>query len=1445
MNLVSGALKRPITVVVIVLSLLIFSLLAATKIPIDIFPKLNLPTIYVIESYGGMSPQQMEGFFATGMQDQFLYINGIKNIESKNIQGLTLIKLSFYETTDMAEASAQVALQVNRAMKLFPPGALPPQVIRFDASSLPVGQLVLSSKTKSLKEISDLASTRIRPMFATVPGLSAPPPFGANSRTVVVSVDPAKLRSYNISPDEVVEQIAKSNVMSPSGNLRAGNIMYVTTMNTLEQTVDEFSKIPLRTKDGTAVFISDVAKVADAADITVDYALINGKRSVYIPVVKTADASTWDVVKKLKATMPDMQSLLPDDVQISYAFDQSVFVINAVKSLITEGALGALLTGLMVLLFLRDWRSSLVVIITIPVSIICTVLLLNLAGQTINIMTLSGLALAVGVLVDQATVTIENIHQHLEMGKDMRDAVFDACKEIAFPLLLILLCILAVFAPSFLMSGVPKAMFLPLSLSIGFAMIISFFLAQSLVPILSNWLLKEDMFKYKHGHFHAHAGEAFNAEEVDQVKQHIKDQKKDPHKNDFFEHVKMRFMNILGRMMAQRKLIVVFYGAIVLGLVVICMERIGQDLMPRTNTGQFQLRIKEPDGTRLEKTENVLKDVLAIIDTTVQHHVEISSAYVGLIPSSYGSSNLYVFNTGTHEAVLQVNLDEGYKMKMDDLKDALRKNISYRFPELRMSFEPIDLTDKIMSQGASSPIEIRVAGKDFAQISAYADTLTGKLKKIDYLRDVQIQQPLAFPTVNMTIDRMKAAQFGLSVEDIGRSVTASTSSSRFTQKVLWLDEKSAYTYQVQVQVPEYSMDNINALKEIPLIKGQNRPVLSDVASFNIVQTPGEYDRSGPRRFLTVGANVYKKDLGTATKDVQNAINTLGKPAKGITIQLKGMSSLLTETLDGLQTGLVFAVIVIFLLLAANYESFKLGLTVLVTVPAVILGALLMLLATGSTLNLQSYMGMIMSIGVSVANAILIVTNAEHLRLDYRDAKRAAITAAGIRLRPILMTSLAMIAGMIPMASGMGEAGEQTAPLGRAVIGGLIASTLAALYILPLAFAWVQQKTSFKSPSLLPKIKNMKLSTTATQLTIVLLTGALIGFSSCSSDHKPVDITDKKTATDKPANPQDDYASVTQKSLSTTIQLPGEFRPFEYVDIYPKANGFVKQVLVDRGSIVKKGQVLMILEAPEINQQALTGKAEVAKAKEIYMNSKDRYERLLQAAKTPGAVAPYELQSAKSKMESDDAGYQAQQASYAALNVSEDYLTVRAPFDGVITQRNIHPGALVGPSSKNSEGPMLVLQQENKLRLVVHVPEAVASTIKKEGEVSFELTALPGKDYRASISRRSGAINTDVRSEAIEIDVTTNDNSIKPGMYAEVKVPLLSSAESYLVPTSSIVHSTQGNYIVAVDAQKRKRFITIQEGMNMKDSVEIFGALKGIQQVLKNPTADTREDIAAN
>jgi multidrug efflux pump subunit AcrB len=1069
MNLIRTALQKPIAIIVVVMGLLFFGIKSTRDIKIDIFPDLNLPAIYVSQPYGGMSPQQMEGFIATNYQNLFLYVTGVKDIEAKNIQGLTMIKISFYEGTNMAQAAAEVTAMANRAFSSMPSGTQPPFIIRFDASTLPIGQLALSSPTRSNNELQDLAMTVVRPSFSRIAGLTSPAPFGGNSRTIVIHVDPEQMRSHHLTADQVVAAIKDNNQISPAGNVRIGDITYLTPANTVIRTVKEFENIPLVMGDGPTVFVRDVAKVEDAADVTSSYAVINGKRSVYLPIIKTADASTWTVVNNLKGALPNIQKLLPEDVKISFVFDQSVYVINAVKSLISEGVIGAVLTALMVLLFLGDRRSAYIVIITIPVSIIIGVMLLKLFGQTINIMTLSGLALAIGILVDESTVTIENIHQHLEMGKPKAQAVWHACQEIAFPKLLILLCILAVFAPSFTMTGVPRAMFMPLSLAIGFSMIASYLLSQTLVPILANWMLKEEKFKH-HNRPHVHSNDARKT--AGYIETEIADEKQHAKTISGFDRFKLRFIGWLEALLKRRKLVIGAYFLGIIGIVVLCMSIIGRDILPKLNNGQFQLRLKEPTGTRLERTETMLIKSTEILKEMVgAKNIDITSSFIGTHPSSYSTNPIYLFMATPNEAVLQVNMKEDYKVNMDEFKEKLRKRIHEQMPEVKMSFEPIDLTDKVMSQGAATPIEIAVMGKNLKESVPFAKRVMEEMKKIPYLRDVQINQPMDYPAIRINIDRERAGQLGVSVTDIAKSLTASTSSSRFTEKNNWLDERNATSYFVQISVPENEMSSINDMAAIPVSKDKSRPSLGDVATLSADTIVGEYDRIGAVRIVSIGANIYKKDLGNASAAVAAAIKRAGEPPRGITVEKRGLMNLLGETLDSLQSGLAVAIVVILLLLAANFQSFKVALVVISTIPAVLAGSLIMLLITGSTLNLQSYMGIIMSVGVSVANAILLITNAEKLRLENHDARRSALEGTSIRLRPILMTSIAMVAGMIPMASGLGEAGDQTAPLGRAVIGGLIASTFASLFILPLIFSWVQQKSTVKSVSLDPEDEN--------------------------------------------------------------------------------------------------------------------------------------------------------------------------------------------------------------------------------------------------------------------------------------------------------------------------------------------------------------------------------------
>ena len=1088
MNLIRFALRKPITILVLVAGLFFFGIKAVTNIKIDIFPNIDLPVIYISHPYGGLTPDQMEAYFGKNYVNLMLYVSGVKTIETKNIQGLTLMKLTFYEGTNMAQAAAEVTAFSNRAQTIFPPGTTPPFIIRFDASTLPVGQLILSSDKRNNNELQDLANVYVRAGFSSIPGLVAPAPFGGNSRTIVIKADPDLLRSHDLTPDQLVAALRINNQTTPAGTVRIGDKNYFTPANTTLKAVKDFENIPLFTGGVQNLYIKDVATVEDGADITAGYVLVNGRRSVYLPITKSASASTWDVVQNLKKAIPRFQALLPDDVKLTYEFDQSTYVINSVKSLLSEGAIGAVLTGLMVLIFLGDPRGALIVILTIPTCIISGVLFLHLFGQTINIMTLSGLALAIGILVDESTVTIENIHQHLDMGKPKALAIWDACKEIAFSKLLILLCILAVFAPAFTMGGIPGSLFLPLALAIGFSMITSYFMAQTLVPVLANWMMKGHKKTGKTKSSFVSKGRTEDDEEFIESgisKESEKDtwQQRDipqaqagyhGKKITGFERFRARFISFMDRMMPRRKLIVLLYIVGALALAALLLNTIGRDVLPKSNAGQFQVRLSDEDGTRIEKTErDVLKTLDVLYSLVGRQNVSITSAMVGMHGSQFSTNPIYLFMAGPQDAVLQVALKENYKVNMDDLKDRFRQKMKEALPNVKLSFEPIELTDKILSQGSPTPIEVKIIGKNKKQNEVYADKVIDELQKIPYLRDVKLGSAIHDPAIDINIDRVRAAQLGTNVNDIARSLVAATSSSRYTEKNIWIDPKLNLSYNVQVEVPVNEMRSVDDIKEIPVTPNAARPVLGDVADIKVDTIYGENDNIGALPVLSVTANLYKKDLGAAAKDVNKAIASIGALPKGLAIETRGLTQVLTETLDSLQSGLLVAIMVIFLMLTANFQSFKVSLVVLCTVPAVLVGSLGLLLLTGSTLNLQSYMGMIMSVGVSISNSVLLVTNAEELRLKNGNALLAAKEAASVRLRPILMTSVAMVVGMIPMASGFGEAGDQSAPLGRAVIGGLIASTFAALLILPLVFAWVQGKTGTESISLDPEDKESK------------------------------------------------------------------------------------------------------------------------------------------------------------------------------------------------------------------------------------------------------------------------------------------------------------------------------------------------------------------------------------
>ncbi len=1040
MSLLNTSLRRPVTVLVLVLALCLGGLLGLRHMAKDVFPPLGIPTLYVAQPFGGMDPAQMEGSLTYYYEYHFLYITGIEHVESKNIQGAAIMKLQFHPGTDLSAAMAETVAYVNRARAFMPPGTPGPFVTRFDAGSVPVGQLVFSTDNpnRTVGQMQDAALNQVRPLFATLPGVSAPPPFGGSARTITVNVKLDRMRSYGLSPDEVVQAIAQANLISPSGNLNLGDKYPLVSVNTQVRNIRDLEGVSIRVQGGAGVFVRDVATVADAADLVTSHALVNGRRTVYMPVTKRAEASTLEVVDLVKGNLPKFQAAVAEDIRVSYELDQSPVVTRAIGDLLKEGAIGAVLTGLMVLVFLRDLRSACVVVLNIPLALLAAAFALWSAGQTINLMTLGGLALAVGILVDEATVAVENLHVHLARGESVAQAALKATRETALPRLLAMLCIVAVFIPAFFMEGAARALFAPLALAVGFSMVASFVLSSTLVPILAVWLLG-------------------SSEQVAEPR--------------WLVGLQRRYSATLRVVLKARWVVVGAYLAATLGTVLFLGRGLGLEIFPSVESGQFALRLRASPGSRLDVTEQIALKALEIIHREAgTNSVALTLGLVGVHAPNYPVNLIHLWNSGPDEAHLSVQLRTGSGVRIPELKDRLRTAFTAELPEVRVSFEPSDIVSRVMSFGSPTPVEVAVSGPNLAASREHAERILAKLRSLPGLRDVQIAQALDYPSVNVTVDRERAGLMGVKVGDVARSLVAATASSRFTVPNFWADPASGVSYSVQVQVPQTETRSLEDVRNLPVGAGPQRSVLlRNMATVESGTTVGQYERYNMARVVSITANLRGWDLGRALRELES-IPEIGNPTTWPTrtrVDVRGQAVPLRQLVEGFRSGLGVAVAVVLLMLLANFQSMRLALTVVSTIPAVLCGVVLMLSLTGTTLNLQSAIGSIMAVGVAVANAILLVTFAEKARQGGATPLDAAVVGAVSRLRPILMTSAAMVAGMVPMALGLGEGGPQTAPLGRAVVGGLIMVTVATLGVLPAVFALLSPK-NFRSASLDPE-----------------------------------------------------------------------------------------------------------------------------------------------------------------------------------------------------------------------------------------------------------------------------------------------------------------------------------------------------------------------------------------
>jgi multidrug efflux pump subunit AcrB len=1038
MRLVLAALSRPLTVIVALIAIVVGFFMAISRMKMDIFPQVGNPVIYVAQPYGGMTPAQMESFLTYYFEYHFLYITGIQSVDSKSIQGAALMKLTFREGTDMQQAMSETVGYVNRARAFMPPGTVPPFITRFDPGSVAVGLLLFTSPNHTQGELQNIALNQVRPLFATLPGVSAPPPFGGNQRTIVVTLDPDKLKQYGVSPEQAISAVSTGSVVLPSGNLFDGNLNRIVQTNaTLGPELSELMDTPIHPKSGANIYLRDIGTIENGTDIVTAYAHVDGRRTVYIPVTKRSDASTLAVIKAVKEAIPGFKRIIPDDVDVQLAFDQSGYVSNAIRGVVMEAALGAVLTGLVVLLFLRDWRSALIVVANIPFALFAAVLLLWAIGQTINVMTLGGLALAVGVLVDEATVEIENIHTQMLPGISRAKAVLEACKRTVIARLLSMLCVLAVFVPSFFMNGVGRQLFVPLSLAVGFAMIASYLLSSSLVPVFSTWFMSE-----------THRGEETEGR---------------------FGRLHKWYEGYVDRVLARRRAVIIGYFAATAIVLILVAPHLGTEIFPDANGPVLRMRVKAPVGTRIEESElKVLQAIDLIRKTVGPDHVEITSDYMGIQPSSYPVNLIHLFTSGPEEAIIQVQLKPGHPND-ESLRESLRSAFQKQMPDLKVSFEAGDIVAQVMSFGSPTPVQVDVQGVDLDQDYSYLSKVEAELRKLGFLRDVSVVQAQQYPTAEINVNRDYAGQFGLTMADVTTSLVPATGSSRFTAPNYWRDPRTGNAFQIQVQLPSNRVQGLGALSTIPLGKdGQVQPQLDQVATLRTGSTPEMIERLSGQRIVSLTANLHGIALGDAQQKISEALKNIGAPPKGSAVVVRGQIPALEDTISGLRVGLLLAVAAIFLLLMANFQSVRLPLAILSTIPGVLVGVVLMLLVTGTTLNIQSFMGAIMAVGISVANSILLVSFAEQSRHESNDVLRSSHYGATSRLRAILMTASAMICGMLPMAIGFGEGGAQTAPLGRAVVGGLIFSTITTLTVLPGIYAGLQGRASTQSNSLNPE-----------------------------------------------------------------------------------------------------------------------------------------------------------------------------------------------------------------------------------------------------------------------------------------------------------------------------------------------------------------------------------------
>jgi multidrug efflux pump subunit AcrB len=1047
MWIVKVALNRPYTFIVLAILILIAAPVVIVRTPTDIFPNINIPVVSIAWQYTGLNPEELEGRLTTPYEKVLTtLVDNIEHTESTTIAGQVVIKVYLQPGASLDTANAQVSSASQFILRSLPPGILPPQIIDFSASTVPIVQLGLSGKGLSEQQLNDLGLNYIRPQLVTVSGAVVPNVYGGKQRSIMLNLDPKLLQAKGLSPADVINAMAAQNVVLPGGTAKIGQDEYDIRINSSPVTLAGISDLPLRQVNGTTIYMHDVATVSDGNIPQTNVVRQDGHRGVLITVLKSGNASTLSVVGGVRALLPRIAAIVPPELRMNPIGDQSIFVRASITGVIREAVIAAMLTGLMILLFLGSWRSTIIIAISIPLSILTSIIVLGLIGQTINIMTLGGLALAVGILVDDATVEIENVNRNLEEGKELRQAILDGAQQIAVPALVSTLCICIVFMPMFFLSGVSRYLFVPLAEAVVFAMLASYLLSRTLVPTMAMFLLK------------AHDHDAEPSRSIFARFQRGFERR--------FEEIRRRYEGLLTRLVALRTVFVPTFLLLCL-CVFLLVPFLGQNFFPSSDTGSFLLHVRAKSGTRIEETAKLCDLIEQNIRKTVPaNEVDNILDNIGLPYSTLNLQHATSGLIGPGDGDILVSLKHEHH-PTNDYVVALRKSLPRDFPGVTFYFLPSDIVTQILNFGLPAPIDVQFEGSDITDNRKVANTVFAQLHQVPGLVDLRIQQPDDYPVLTVNVDRTKAAQGGYTLRDVGGSLQNLLSGSSQLTPMFFLNYKNGINYNMIAQAPQYDIQSLNDLQNVPLSSPTSKQpeILADVANISRTTEMQVVNHYNIRRTLDIYGAVQGRDLGAVSREIDKivAANEKSLP-RGTFVRVRGQIETMRDSYIGLIAGLAFSIVLVYLLVVVNFQSWLDPFIIITALPAALAGIVLFLFTTRTTLSVPALMGAIMCMGVATANSILVVSFAKERLLHHGNAILAAVEAGATRFRPVCMTALAMIIGMIPMALGAGEGGEQNAPLGRAVIGGLLLATVATLIFVPAVFALLHGRREQSQPS---------------------------------------------------------------------------------------------------------------------------------------------------------------------------------------------------------------------------------------------------------------------------------------------------------------------------------------------------------------------------------------------